>query len=202
MPASSVARETIVRSTVSRSSVELDRLTDFAQRLQLADRSRELAGPRLELLEQPHVLDRDHRLVGKGLEQRDLIVRKSAGLGAAHIDRADGLSVPQEGNRQDGAKTGQLRGRTDRIPGFHDGVRNHDDAAGENGAARPESLLDWSRIHATQGVGSFPAHVRDARMCISRAFERHDIRYAGAAKRQRGRRDRVEHRLHVLSATG
>ena len=26
----------------------------------------------VQLLEQPHVLDRDHRLVGKGLEQRDL----------------------------------------------------------------------------------------------------------------------------------
>ena len=29
---------------------------------------------RLQLLEEPHVLDRDDRLVGEGLEQRDLLV--------------------------------------------------------------------------------------------------------------------------------
>jgi hypothetical protein len=29
---------------------------------------------RLQLLEQPHVLDGDHGLVGEGLEQRDVLV--------------------------------------------------------------------------------------------------------------------------------
>ena len=43
----------------------------------------------LRLVEQPHVLDRDHRLVGEGLEQRDLLSRRTARSSAAHDDRAD-----------------------------------------------------------------------------------------------------------------
>ena len=34
---------------------------------QILERARQLLGPCLHLLEQPHVLDRDHRLVGEGL---------------------------------------------------------------------------------------------------------------------------------------
>ena len=37
-----------------------------AQRLQLLDRARQLEGARLQLLEQPDVLDRDDGLVGEG----------------------------------------------------------------------------------------------------------------------------------------
>ena len=38
----------------------------------------------LRLVEQAHVLDRDHRLVGEGLQQRDLLVARRARLGRAH----------------------------------------------------------------------------------------------------------------------
>ncbi len=64
---------------------------DLEHRLQLAGRARddlqhlrgrglllqrlgELAGPRLHLVEQPHVLDRDHRLIGEGCGEADLLV--------------------------------------------------------------------------------------------------------------------------------
>ena len=33
-----------------------------------------------EFLEQPHVLDRDHGLIGEGFEKRDLLVGKRPGL--------------------------------------------------------------------------------------------------------------------------
>ena len=39
----------------------------------LLKRLRQLARARLDFVEQPHVLDGDHRLVGEGLEQRDLL---------------------------------------------------------------------------------------------------------------------------------
>ena len=55
-------------------------LADVAQRLQLADRPRELAGTRLQLLEEPDVLDRDHGLVGEGLQQIDLLAGERPGL--------------------------------------------------------------------------------------------------------------------------
>src|SRR5262249_33533970 len=53
-----------------------DSSADFTERAKLRDRLRELAGARLHLVEQPHVLDRDHRLIGEGLDQLDLLVGK------------------------------------------------------------------------------------------------------------------------------
>ena len=58
----------------------VDRLGDLAERAQLLDRLRELARARLHLVEQPHVLDRDHRLVGEGGDQLDLLVGEAVAL--------------------------------------------------------------------------------------------------------------------------
>ena len=57
-------------------------LQDLARRGLLLERL-------LGLVEQPHVLDRDHRLVGEGLEQRDLLVGERRPRAAQHRDRAD-----------------------------------------------------------------------------------------------------------------
>src|SRR5262249_23281094 len=49
----------------------------------------EVAVPRLQFLEQPHILDGDDRLVGEGLEESDLTLAEEASPGAAEHDRAD-----------------------------------------------------------------------------------------------------------------
>ena len=49
----------------------------------------------LGLVEQPHVLDRDNRLVGEGLEQCDLLVRNASRLAPAGGDGADRILVAQ-----------------------------------------------------------------------------------------------------------
>ena len=51
-----------------------DHPQDLGRRRLLVQRLGQLAVPGLELLEQPDVLDRDDRLVGEGLQQRDLLV--------------------------------------------------------------------------------------------------------------------------------
>ena len=57
----------------------------------------QLAVARLQLREQPHVLDRDDRLVGEGLEQRDLLVGEAAGLSARRTLIAPiGRALPQQ----------------------------------------------------------------------------------------------------------
>src|SRR5262249_13780827 len=53
-------------------------------------RRRQLPGTGLELLEQPHVLDGDDGLVGKGFEQADLFLGKWAHLESPDDDRSDG----------------------------------------------------------------------------------------------------------------
>jgi hypothetical protein len=70
-------------------------LADLTQRLKLLDRASELAGPRLQLGEQPRVLDADHGLVSEDLQQFDLAVREVPGFYARHDYDADGGAVPQ-----------------------------------------------------------------------------------------------------------
>jgi len=52
-------------------------LTDFGESLQILDRTCEIAGTRLQLLEQLYVLDGDQRLIGEGLQELDLRVGES-----------------------------------------------------------------------------------------------------------------------------
>src|SRR5215510_6817214 len=57
-----------------------DRSAHLPERPQLINRSRQLDSPRLELSQEPGVLDGDHRLVGEGGDQLDLLVGKGLNL--------------------------------------------------------------------------------------------------------------------------
>ena len=78
----------------------VDRLAHLAKRLQLFDRLREFAGARLHLVEQPHVLDRDHRLVSEGRYQLDLLVGEGAHLLAPQDNHPDGRAFAYERHAQ------------------------------------------------------------------------------------------------------
>jgi hypothetical protein len=60
-----------------------DDIKHLARRSLMFERLGELARTRLHLVEQPYVLDRDHRLVGEGLDQLDLFLSERT-HGAAH----------------------------------------------------------------------------------------------------------------------
>src|SRR5215475_10821195 len=53
---------------------------DLARGCLLVEGLRQVLVPRLQLLEQPHVLDGDDRLVGEGLEEADVMLSKWCGL--------------------------------------------------------------------------------------------------------------------------
>ena len=55
----------------------------------LLQRFGQIVGALLHLVEQPHVLDRDHGLVGEGGDQLDLLVGERA-----HLARASATSTP------------------------------------------------------------------------------------------------------------
>ena len=69
------------------------RSADVAQGRQLLDGTAQLARPRLQLLEEPNILDGDDGLVGKGLEERDLPLAEGARHGATDGERSDRLAV-------------------------------------------------------------------------------------------------------------
>src|SRR5262249_40064940 len=50
----------------------------------------------LQFLEQPHVLDRNDCLIGKGLEQLDLFLCKGTDFCPANVDRSDGNSLSKQ----------------------------------------------------------------------------------------------------------
>ena len=58
----------------------------------------EIARARLHLVEQAHVLDRDHRLVGEGLHEFDLARRERPGLPAHQRENAFEFAVAQQGH--------------------------------------------------------------------------------------------------------
>ncbi len=67
----------------------------------------ELPALLLKLVEQSGILDCDHRLVGKGRDQLDLLVVKRAHSGPAHQDHTDQIALAQKGHAKMRAKTAQ-----------------------------------------------------------------------------------------------
>src|SRR5262249_48909362 len=65
----------------------------------------QVAGACLHLIEQPHILDCDHRLACESCQQCNLLVREWPHLGATDQERADGLVLPQQGNAESGSVT-------------------------------------------------------------------------------------------------
>src|SRR5439155_24068718 len=53
----------------------------------------------LQLGEEPDVLDGNHRLVGEGLKERDLVVDEPAALATGHRNGSDGLVVTEQWHR-------------------------------------------------------------------------------------------------------
>ena len=78
-----------------------DRLADRAQRLELLHGAREVLRARLQLLEEPGVLDRDDRLAGEGRHELDLLVRERADLATVHHDRPDHLALADQRHAED-----------------------------------------------------------------------------------------------------
>src|SRR5215208_3600492 len=62
---------------------------------QLLERFGKLLGSLLHLFEHADVTDGDHGLIGKGLEQSDLLVTEGVHLGAAEHDGSDALALTQ-----------------------------------------------------------------------------------------------------------
>src|SRR5262249_33087757 len=72
----------------------------------LPERLAQLLRARLHLLEQPHVLDRDDRLVGEGSDEVDLLVGEGMHLFAPQNDYADGRVFAHKRDAQSRSQAG------------------------------------------------------------------------------------------------
>ena len=155
----------------------------------------------LGLVEQAHVLDRDHRLVGEGAQQRDLLVAQRSGVLPHHADGADRRIAAQHRHDRNGARSrwrGSCAG-----PGQATGPSGRS-ASGTSISRRSSSATAcmYSRV---SGIGK---RQRIAAACAASALAIAASPYliaVGQDDRDRGLReqlqpalhDRIEHRLHV-----
>ena len=86
-----------------------DDLEHVGGRSLLLQRFLEIAGLCLHLIEQPGILDGDHRLVGKGLQQLDMVCRECSGLLARDRDDPDRTPVAVHRHKQHAAIAARSR---------------------------------------------------------------------------------------------
>ena len=55
-------------------------------------------------MEQPDVLDRDHRLVGKGFEESDLLIGERANIGPTNVNHSNGDTLTHQWDRKAGTR--------------------------------------------------------------------------------------------------
>src|SRR5262245_50775147 len=65
----------------------------------------------LDLLKQPDVFDGDHRLVGEGLEEGDLLIRERANFRTSDVYNADRNTFPKQRSGQYRSSTAGLLSR-------------------------------------------------------------------------------------------
>ena len=189
------ARDVVQNRAVDRCNVG-GRAADDAQDL----RRRGLLLERLlGLVEQPYVLDRDHRLVGEGLEQIRLVLAELPGNGAIDGNDADRLAVAQHRHAHDAAHPPRASTRPE---GLRIGIVSLDVADPDRGGAqdrlaqmpppgdRRRELLAQLRIR-----GFARGRIRRELELVAGAAR--NQRSAPCQKLARAGRNRVEHRLHV-----
>ena len=124
------------------------RLADLTERPQLAHRLAEFARARLHLVEQPHVLDRDYRLVGERAKQLDLHIAEQASIGPTDSNSADGASFPQHWHCKQCAEAGGKSCILNIVVRVRMDVRNMNDRTIMD-RVMPDSFTDTHRAEIT-----------------------------------------------------
>ena len=170
-----------------------DHAQDFADRRLLLERF-------LRFVEQAHVLDRDRRLVGEGLHQRDLLVGESRRLRAPEDDRADRTVFAHQRDRQDCAEPEPLL-MLSRVGVF--GVeQRHEIGVIEGHAVDDRATHDQTPIQGQQLALLEYRHGAEAGGKPKLVpLDQEDSRFRCVAQPQRALGDRVEHRAHVGRGT-
>src|SRR5262249_15943492 len=109
----------------------------------------ELATLVLDFVEQPHVLDRDHRLVGEGGHQLDLLVGKWADGAFNQHDHANRLAFTQQRNTEHRTVVADFRWLFKLVFRIGENVGYLNDSAFKRGPAgdSSSSQLDWIVPH-------------------------------------------------------
>src|SRR5262245_1215504 len=104
--------------------------------------------PFLDLFEEPDIFDGNHRLIGEGFEERDLLVSERSDLGPTNMNRPNGSSLSHQRGRKAGTSAGNVLnslGIRKLFTNFRRNVRHVNRFPVKNGSAHHESRADGSR---------------------------------------------------------
>ena len=165
----------------------------------MLQRFREVAVARPQFLEQAHVLDGDHRLIGEGLEQRDVRVGERPGLFTRDGNGPDRATVSQHGHGQYAPEAQRplknLRGRLSDVRDMDNGAVQDSPPDGDVCRRWPRKcpLRDLERLRVEVGVSD---EVHRLAVVAEETAEQ------AVAQPVRALDDGVEHRLDVGGRTG
>ena len=162
-PDSSTARVTMVVSTVSRSSEEQTACPTSPSAVSCPTERVQLRRPRLQLVEQAHVLDGDHGLVGEGREKRDLRGGERRGLRGG-----PGLIAPMTSLCRSMGTASTLREPRARRLASASAVRPASSGAVSKPAGRRQARRRW--LAGSRPSPSAVRASRSARRCAPRAL--------------------------------
>ena len=120
-------------------------LAHLSERLQLAHRARQLARPRLHLIEQPRVLDGDRRLVGEGRHELDLLIGEGPHIRAGQGHDTDRNDLPQYRDPERCAKAAKLLGFCEGVFRIGFDIGDLDDLSFQQGSPRYRASLGLYR---------------------------------------------------------
>src|SRR5262249_27502099 len=121
----------------------------------LLQRLGKLARARLHLIEQPHVLDRDHRLVGEGLDQLDLLIGERPHACALQVKDTDWYPLPHERHSQHSMDTTEPGALKECVFGISLNICDLNRPALKHGAADDgtATYFDWMIPHEPLNLG-------------------------------------------------
>jgi hypothetical protein len=109
----------------------------------------------LHVVEQPHVLDGDHRLVGEGRHQGDLTFGERFDDAARQHQDADGNALAQHRHAEDGSRLAELRQFGQREFGIGRDIRNLDRRASEHDASDDIAAINRQRPAVDESLELF-----------------------------------------------
>ena len=139
----------------------------------------QLGGARLHFVEQTHVLNRDHGLIGEGGRELDLLVRERSDSAPNERDDADRNAFSQEGHAQLRTELAQLRD-VHRIFGVFKSIMNMHNARLEESSPdqRSASRLMCDTVHVVPLLIGCVVRGSEPVKGSIRAPDGHDIRLA------------------------
>src|SRR5262249_15010577 len=129
-----------------------DDVEHVADRSLIVERFLDLTRACLHLVEQPHVFDGNHRLIGEGLDQLDLLVGERPHVGAGEAQHAYWDALAQHGNSEHGAHPGPNPVESEVRVGIHIGDLNS--TAFEQGTSGDTAAL-WRDRHVSPAFHEF-----------------------------------------------